>query len=123
MAGPQLPFVIQEHAAPDGVHWDLMLQMGDVLRTWRLAVHPKLIQANTVVAEHIFDHSLRFLTYEGPVQNQTGSVQIVERGTYMLENQAENQLSLYLQGEILKGYYKLTQQNSRNWLFTSVPTL
>lgn len=78
----QKQFVIQQHTTPDGVHWDLMLEMDDCLWTWRLNVPPTEIKNKPISAERIHDHPLRFLTYEGPVQNNTGKVKITDKGTY-----------------------------------------
>lgn len=116
MTGPQRQFVIQEHTTPAGVHWDLMLQREDVLWTWRLSIPPQQFPLETVSAERIFNHPLRFLLYEGPVQNQTGSVRIAEHGKYTLENQTEHELEINFQGKSLTGHYKLTQQNGHHWL-------
>ena len=33
---PKKQFVVAEHTTPNGVHWDLMLEMDDCLWTWRL---------------------------------------------------------------------------------------
>jgi hypothetical protein len=110
------PFVIDEHTTPTGVHWDLMLQMGDALWTWRLAVHPEKIGSNSVAAERIADHPLRFLSYQGPVQNHTGSVRIAECGECTLENQTQHELTLHFKGKSLTGRYMLTQQNENCWL-------
>ncbi|MHC4290379.1 MAG: DNA polymerase ligase N-terminal domain-containing protein, partial [Planctomycetota bacterium] len=67
-------FVVIEHTTSDGVHWDLMLDRGEVLWTWRLDTTPGKIAEKAVSAERISDHPRRFLAYEGPVQNNTGQV-------------------------------------------------
>ena len=100
-------FVIQQHTTPDSVHWDLMLEMDDCLWTWRLNTPPADIKSEPVSAERIFDHPLRFLTYEGPVQNGTGQVTIADKGTYLLNEQVENSLLIEVQGKILKGKFTL----------------
>ncbi len=89
-------FVVQEHATPDGVHWDLMLEKGEVLTTFRLEQPPKAVSTSTVRATKIFDHPLRFLTYEGPVQKGTGKVRIVDRGTCELSVEGEDVITLRL---------------------------
>ena len=63
-------FVILEHDYPVQ-HWDLMLEAGDVLRTWRLIAPPDKTQA--VAAESLGDHRLAYLDYEGPVSGNRGS--------------------------------------------------
>src|SRR4051794_8490712 len=51
-------FVILEHDHPV-LHWDFMLEVGDVLRTWRLAAPPAA--GMTVPAEPSFDHRKLYL--------------------------------------------------------------
>ena len=82
MKNTKKQFVISEHTTPDSVHWDLMLEMDDCLWTWRLHVPPDEIKNQSIGAERIHDHPLRFLTYEGPVQNNTGRVKIFDKGMY-----------------------------------------
>ncbi len=111
-------FVIQEHTRPEGVHWDLMLQLGDVLRTWRLSVPPEQIQNEPIPAEKIADHPLRFLSYEGPVQNNTASVKIADRGSFKLLEQTEKEISFETAGQILKGKFQLQLQQNNLWLLS-----
>lgn len=98
-------FVIQKHTAPNGVHWDLMLETDDALWTWRLSVPPAEIKNEPVPAERIGDHPKRFLTYEGKVQNNTGYVEIVEKGMYSLAEQTGSTLIVDLRGTVLYGTY------------------
>ena len=100
-------FVIQEHTTPDGMHWDLMLEMQDVLWTWRLDRVPGDINQVPVRAQRIFDHALRFLSYEGPVQNGTGRVSIFDKGAYQIIEHNETVLEIQLAGELLSGCYRL----------------
>ena len=65
-------FVIQEHTTADSAHWDLMLESGDILQTWRLSKNPDEIVNQSAEAVKIFDHPLKFLTYEGPVNKGKG---------------------------------------------------
>ncbi len=108
-------FVIQQHTTPDGVHWDLMLERGGVLWTWRLDTAPSDINDTPVAAERIFDHPLRFLTYEGPVQNNTGNVQIADLGSVQYQSIESDQISCKLEGNLLKGDFLLRQDHSSNW--------
>ena len=108
MNNPKKKFVIQQHTTPDGVHWDLMLEMDDCLWTWRLNTPPAEIKNKPIPAERIANHPLRFLTYEGPVQNNTGSVTIADKGTYQLIKQTENTLTLEMNGNILKRNFTLS---------------
>jgi len=109
-------FVIQEHTSPCGIHWDLMLQFQDVLRTWRLSVPPQQIQNEPIPAEKIADHPLRFLSYEGPVQNHIGSVKIVDGGRLKYLDVRENKCYFSCHGNVLSGTYLLQHQEKQNWL-------
>ena len=111
-------FVVQEHTTPDGVHWDLMLEKADVLTTFRLEQPPQAALNGAVRAVRIFDHPLRFLTYEGPVQKGTGKVRIVDRGTCCLLDETDNAVTLDLQGEILQGGFTLTRIEETSWQLT-----
>jgi DNA polymerase Ligase (LigD) len=110
-------FVVQEHTTSEGVHWDLMLEEGEVLITFRLEEPPEEALRHPVGATRIFDHPLRFLTYEGPVQKGTGQVRIVEWGTYLASDPQEDRWSLTLSGEILEGRFALTRAQGDAWRF------
>ena len=107
-------FVVQEHATPDGVHWDLMLEKGDALTTFRLEQPPQVAQDRVVRAAKIFDHPRRFLTYEGPVQEGTGKVRIVDRGTCE-QLEGEDSITMELQGDVLQGSFTLTLIEGASW--------
>ena len=111
-------FVVQEHTTPDGIHWDLMLERGEVLTTFRLEQPPEAASTGTIRATKIFDHPLRFLTYEGPVQKGTGKVRIVERGTYEAPIEEEDAITLRLHGTILRGDFRLTRMEGTSWQLT-----
>lgn len=110
-------FVIQEHTTADSVHWDLMLESGDTLLTWRLDKNPAEID-NTSEAVKIFDHPLKFLTYEGPVNEGKGRVQIADTGTYKVMHENDERIELDLFGRILKGKFTLTHVKDAHWQFS-----
>ena len=72
-------FVILKHDSPF-VHWDFMLQRGDVLATWRLLAVPEL--KAWLPAERLADHRTDYLDYEGPVSGNRGTVKRVMAGHY-----------------------------------------
>jgi hypothetical protein len=105
-------FVVLEHTAPDGVHWDLMLQDTGTLLTWRLAVSPQEIGSGPIQIQRIFDHPLRFLTYEGPVQANTGAVKRIDKGLCRWIEKSQTACTACLSGTVLRGCYQVTQQGS-----------
>src|SRR5258705_9929861 len=90
-------FVILEHDHPH-LHWDLMLEVGDVLWTWRLERPPR-DGPETIPAERIGDHRLAYLDYEGPVSGGRGFVKRWDWGTYDLLEGRQDRLRLELQGK------------------------
>ena len=118
MSNSNNAYVIHAHDSGKETHWDLMLESADSLRTWRLDTPPNEIQSQPISATSIANHSKRFLTYEGPVQNAQGNVHIVDSGTYTSAEETSTQLKLTLTGQILKGPFTLTHIADDNGQFT-----
>jgi hypothetical protein len=74
---PRFVILAHDHPTP---HWDLMLEAGPVLRSWRLAAPPTAGVA--VAAEATPDHRLLYLDYEGPVSGGRGTVRRWDAGTF-----------------------------------------
>ena len=110
-------FVIQQHSSGTDVHWDFMLQIGDSLQTYRLDKSPQELIQTPAGAVKIFDHPLKFLTYQGPVNKGRGNVRIADSGTYEMLHQSDNQLVMDLNGKILKGKFTLSHIEGDNWQF------
>ena len=108
-------FVVQEHTTPDGVHWDLMLERAGILLTFRLGTPPQAVLRDPVEAVKIFDHPLRFLSYEGPVQKGTGRVRIIDQGNCNLGEQREDLLTFKLSGAVLQGSFALKRDEGTLW--------
>lgn len=111
-------FVIQQHTKGSDVHWDFMLESAGSLQTYRLDKSPRQITQNPANAVKIFDHPLKFLTYEGPVNKGRGSVRIAESGTYKVLHQAHDRIELGLNGQILNGNFTLSHIDGDNWQFS-----
>src|ERR1051325_4782356 len=98
-------FVVLRHETPAGYarppHWDLMLETGDVLRTWALAAEPQAGRA--VVAEQLADHRLGSLAYEGLIWGGRGEVKRWGQGVWELVREAEGELVALVRGEKLVG--------------------
>ena len=113
-----MKFVIQKHTKQNQpTHWDLMLQVNDTLQTYRLELPPeKLEQKNPALK--ISDHQLKFLTYEGPVNKGTGSIQIADHGTYELLKKNDESKKIQFNGNTLKGIFILTHIEANDWELT-----
>jgi hypothetical protein len=100
-------YVLLEHDHPF-LHWDLMLESGDVLRTWRLLSLPET--GKPIQAEAIFDHRIFYLDYEGPISGNRGHVVRRDRGTFTWLEQHEERVEVELAGEALAGRLVLSLQ-------------
>jgi len=115
-------YVIQRHARGNHVHWDFMLESGDSLRTWRIDVPPEQLLHAAAKASRIADHPLRFLTYEGPVNQGAGTVAIADSGTYTVQAQSDDELEIRLQGRVLNGVFRMDDLGDGNYRLTPVNT-
>jgi hypothetical protein len=107
-------YVIQRHDRQnEPTHWDLMLEAGDFLETYRIGEPPEQWGREPIEAVRIFDHPLKYLIYEGSVNEGKGSVKIADRGTHRVVSQNENQLILEISGVILKGAFTFATGGGR----------
>ena len=104
-------FVVLEHDHPF-LHWDLMLEAGPVLRTWRLLAEPSL--GDPVSAEATFDHRPFYLDYEGPVSGDRGSVKRWDAGTFTWEVDEPGRVVVVLAGSRLRGEVTLERRGEPN---------
>ncbi len=105
-------FVILEHDHPV-LHWDLMLEAGGVLQTWRLAQAPELGRA--IDAAALGDHRLAYLDYEGPVSGDRGTVCRWDAGTFENEAGLQDARILAVQGTRVRGRVKLEHVQEKCW--------
>jgi hypothetical protein len=113
-------YVILQHETTGGMHFDFMLEMGGVLKTWSLPQLP--LKGVEMDAGALPDHRLAYFDYEGPISGERGSVTRWDRGTYEVECQSETELILQLKGEKLIGKAKL-EQNPKiitDWVFSFI---
>jgi hypothetical protein len=109
-------YVILEHDHPV-LHWDLMLEAGEVLQTWRLAQPPAPGVAIEAIA--LGDHRLAYLHYEGPVSGNRGFVKRWDIGefTYSTDSRVEVR-HLVFRGERVNGEVQLSKLDETQWRFT-----
>ena len=113
-----LKYVVQEHIRQGAdLHWDLMWEHGETLKTFRLDRPLHEILHGPAVATPIFDHDKRFLTYEGPVNQNLGTVRIEDSGTLEVLSAEENGWDLKFNGRVLKGQFYLRQIEGNVWEF------
>ena len=110
-------FVILHHVLPDGEHWDLMLERGEALLTWRLLREPVDPSSLPIPAEKLRDHRKAYLDYEGPVSGGRGSVRRVDAGTLEFEAATPEGYEIRLDGRRLIGRFRLAAVGG-HWILT-----
>ena len=122
-------FVVHKHAATAD-HYDLRLQVGDVLKSWAVPKGPSLDPAEKRFAVETEDHPLEYLDFEAviPEGEYGGGPMIVwDAGVWAPMGDIEKSLStgsfkFRLAGEKLKGGWMLARlkpkpdEAKRNWL-------
>jgi hypothetical protein len=128
---PMPRFVLLYHECPPDFerasHWDFMLEVGEVLRTWAVAqlpapwhaaylrtrgLHPGCARAatiNEVEAEQLGAHRRDYLEYEGPVSGGRGQVVRIDQGTYSTKVELPLRWTVALAGALLCGTVELQQ--------------
>jgi hypothetical protein len=99
-------FVLLEHHW-NGVHWDLMLEAGDALRTW--AIDAPIVPGVALPARALGDHRRLYLDYEGPVSGNRGWVRRVDSGVYEPQCWTADRVEAVFTGDQLVGRVELSR--------------
>jgi hypothetical protein len=110
-------YVLLEHDHPV-LHWDLMLEAGDGLRTWRLAAPPQ--PGPVIPAVLLGNHRKMYLDYEGPVSGNRGHVVRWDAGAFTWQAEESGRVVVELEGQRLHGTAFLEQVQGEKWSLTFV---
>jgi hypothetical protein len=105
-------YVILEHDHPV-LHWDLMLEAGPALRTWRLAAPP--LPGAGVAAEALGDHRASYLDHEGPVSGGRGRVRRWDHGEFSWLVDEPDVAEVALRGTRVAGVLLLRRCEGSGW--------
>jgi DNA ligase D-like protein (predicted 3'-phosphoesterase) len=111
-------FVVQLHDATT-LHFDLRLEIGDVLRSWAVPKGPSLDPAVRRLAVPVEDHELSAGEFEGVHEEAargSGAVIIWDEGTVETLRVDPDHLSFVLTGAKLGGRFGLTKTGERRWI-------
>ena len=111
-------FVVQQHDATT-LHFDLRLQVGEVLRSWAVPKGPSLDPAVRRLAVPVEDHSLSAGEFEGRHEQAprgSGAVIIWDEGVVEILRDEPDHLAFVLRGEKLSGRFGLTKTGERRWI-------
>src|SRR3954468_23702635 len=117
MNGSIRRFVVLEHHH-QGVHWDVMIEDGDALRTW--AVDAPIVSDADLPARELPAHRRVYLEYEGAISGDRGTVRRWDQGTCEVRAWGEARVVLGLRGGQLVGDVELRRVGeppARDWVF------
>lgn len=120
-------FVIHDHRASHH-HWDLRLEMNNVLKSWAVPKTPPLKKGIKRLAIQVEDHPLDYAGFEGVIPEGNygaGTVKIWDKGTYELKHKDSKKIEITFHGKKLKGKYVLIKTSygskpEKSWLFFKV---
>ena len=111
-------FVVHEHHARR-LHWDLRLEMDNVLKSWAVPKEPPLEHGMKRLAIEVEDHDLDYIDFQGTIPEGhygAGEVRIWDNGNYTLENRENDKIHVVFEGRKLKGRYNLIK-TKQGWPF------
>lgn len=120
-----LRFVVQKHAARRE-HYDLRLEIGDVLKSWAVPKGPSDDPNDKRLAIETEDHPLEYGEFEGVIpegEYGAGAVLIWDQGTYEpeedpAEGYRQGKISVQFHGQRMQGSWALVrlQGQEKHWL-------
>src|SRR3954468_1358760 len=134
----RLRFVIQKHAASH-LHFDLRLELDDVMKSWAVPKGPSLDPSVKRLAMQVEDHPIDYNTFEGTIPKGEyggGTVMLWDQGTYtsdtadsadteedaIREGLARGDLKITFHGDRLHGSFALIRMKySRDRSSSSKP--
>ncbi len=115
-------FVVHEHHARR-LHYDLRLEMDNVLKSWAVPKEPPLEKGVKRLAIQVEDHPLDYMDFEGDIPEGhygAGRVRIWDRGNYEVLKKTDREIKVRFDGEKLRGEYVLLRferAGENDWLF------
>jgi hypothetical protein len=104
-------FALLIHDSPRGLHYDLLLESGDVLKTWALPQLP--VPGVEMECEALADHRPLYLDHEGPISGGRGSVMRFDHGTYHSRTWTDREITIEISGEKIRGAIELRQESEQ----------
>ena len=113
-------YVIQKHDASH-LHYDLRLELDGVLKSWAIPKTPPTVVGVKRLAVQTEDHPIEYANFEGVIpegEYGAGTVEIWDKGEFIMKHKGQNKLIFKIKGEKLQGDYCLIRfKGKNNWLF------
>ncbi len=108
-------FVVLRHDDREGTHYDLMIDEGEHLATWKCPQPPETAQISPLSCRWIGDHRRGYLDYEGYVSGDRGEVRRHDRGRCTMSARSSDRWHVLFQGRKLIGSYELSRIADDSW--------
>ena len=108
-------FVVLRHEDRDGVHFDLMIDTGAALATWKCSRPPEAARDAPLDCRRIGDHRRIYLDYEGPISGDRGAVRRHDRGKCQIVERSPERWRIEFQGRRLIGHVTLSREVDESW--------
>ena len=118
----EIRFVVLRHTDRQGLHFDLMIDLGKLLATWKFPQPPESPAVHGLGCTRIGDHRRIYLDYEGPILGDRGSVSRHDYGECEILTRNDETWLVKFRGQMLMGRYKLERCDMENhgWLLRRV---
>ncbi|HPF40642.1 MAG TPA: DNA polymerase ligase N-terminal domain-containing protein [Phycisphaerae bacterium] len=102
-------FVVLFHSHPgEGDHFDLMIERGAALATWRVEAPPEACRERGALdCLRLADHRATYLEYEGPISGNRGEVSRHDAGRFEILDQSSGGFVIRLSGDRTVGVFVL----------------
>ncbi len=101
------------HTQPEGDHFDLMIEDGPTLATWKIDVPPETASVEGIPCERIADHRRRYLEYEGPISGDRGHVVRHGEGTCEVLRQGGRAWRVAFDGKLMNGVFLIEKADDQ----------
>ncbi|MFQ5424042.1 MAG: hypothetical protein ACE5F9_08680, partial [Phycisphaerae bacterium] len=110
-------FVVLRHSERSGTHFDLMIDAGERLATWRYLTEPFGAAADGMSCEEIGRHRRVYLDYEGPISGDRGHVTRSDGGLCEVHSRRDDRWDVTFGGQRLRGRFLIEriEQEGRRW--------
>ena len=104
-------FVVLFHTQRQGDHFDLMIDDGSWLATWKTREAPETACDGEMDCLRIGDHRRIYLDYEGPVSGDRGDVKQHDAGQCVIHVKSQHRWDVTFEGKRLKGQFTLAKDH------------
>lgn len=100
-------FATLRHTDKQGDHFDLLIDAGRSLATWKCPQPPEWAVDSSLICVRLKDHRRLYLDYEGPLTEDRGTVHRYDQGECLIHERTASRWELTFRGQRLAGRFAL----------------